>query len=378
MKIEIITISSPSLMSDPLDIVSGHVAQLLQELNVTLTCKATVADGAGILTDVLRAALRRADLVLTIGGLENLPGGPVGGAITEITGDDPTAAAPFFDGARTVESRSPRNVCLLLDIDAGSLFCLPKDRYEIRYLLETALRPYLQHRMSRTDLVGQLSLKASGIMESVIRNQLAAVRLQPGQRLSIDSFAGQTSIYLWSEGASPDQVSQGLDMLKSQVEQLLGNAIYGEGPDRLQELVPQLVANSGRRAAVAVCDAEHDLIHLLCKQDASPGLIYGSGARTRQELSQHLGISSPKEDEEPEEWCREAAAALLAASQSELALLIYNRVLEGGIQLYTTVATSHHVSVTTHSFGGHPKHIGQWLVTLGLEQLRRALLTSRL
>ena len=69
MKVEIVSISHQLLMSDILDTNAAHVSRSLSQVKIELTCKVTVGDDLELITDVIQTALRRADVVITIGGL---------------------------------------------------------------------------------------------------------------------------------------------------------------------------------------------------------------------------------------------------------------------------------------------------------------------
>ena len=77
---EIISIGTELLLGETADTNTRHIAQTLRGLGVDLYRTQTVGDNAGRIAEAVGAALRRANIVITTGGL-----GP--------TVDDPTRQA---------------------------------------------------------------------------------------------------------------------------------------------------------------------------------------------------------------------------------------------------------------------------------------------
>jgi hypothetical protein len=71
------------------------------------------------------------------------------------------------------------------------------------------------------------------------------------------------------------------------------------------------------------------------------------------------------------QWCRSAANALRTKNTSDLSLIVYSNVTQGGVQILVTLASPNGVSVTLRSFGGHPENSDQGAGALGLTHLRR-------
>ncbi|HEX6383481.1 MAG TPA: hypothetical protein VF177_02320 [Anaerolineae bacterium] len=102
---------------------------------------------------------------------------------------------------------------LLLEEPAGTIICLPGNRREMAFLLETQVLPYLRQRASSQATSGWLLLRTVGIMESSLKQELADITLDPNYRITFDSFAGQTSIKLWAEVESEEPANQKLEHL---------------------------------------------------------------------------------------------------------------------------------------------------------------------
>ncbi|MCZ7673535.1 MAG: molybdopterin-binding protein [Chloroflexi bacterium] len=69
MKVEVISIGTELLMSDVLDTNAAYISRSLQTVGAELIFKVTVGDDLERISEALRVAMKRADVVMTIGGL---------------------------------------------------------------------------------------------------------------------------------------------------------------------------------------------------------------------------------------------------------------------------------------------------------------------
>lgn len=370
MKVEIVSVSAPLLMSDIVDTNSTHATRSLREIGVHILCRAVVGEDIDILLDVLRVAARRADVVLIIGGAYESD--LTRQAVSQLTGRN-------LDGVNCMASAANSDASEPgVFVENALLVCLPSERRELAYLLENRVLPYLQQRLRReqvgASVSGWILLRAVGVMESSVRQQLADLATGPDVRVTLNSYAGQTDIRLWTQAAAETAVQQTLAQLRQEVTLRLGDHIYGEGKDRLEQVVLNLLSQSGMTLALAECFTNRSVAQLLHKLTEADRHIAFTPLMTGDELADFLQMAYLRPDSDLSSWCRAAAQELLRKSGAGLGLVIYSNITPGGIQILVTLASAHGVSVTQRSFGGHPESIDQWASTLGLAHLRRWLL----
>ena len=83
---EIITIGTELLLGETVDTNTRHIAQALRGLGVDLYRTQTVGDNAGRIAEAVGAALQRADIVITTGGLGPTVDDPTRQAIADAAG----------------------------------------------------------------------------------------------------------------------------------------------------------------------------------------------------------------------------------------------------------------------------------------------------
>jgi len=373
MKVEIVSIGTELLVSDILDTNAAYVSRSLREVKVNLTCKVTVGDDPDMIAHVFRVALQRADVVIATGGLGQGKDDFTRQAITAVTGFPLTENPPGVEGAMLLGEPPNHPPGLLMDLDDGVLICLPGNRREMSYLLETEVLPFLRQRLTTDVKTGWTLLRSVGVMESSLKQDLAPLITTTRHRITFDSFAGQTNIRLWVQADSEETLQAELQELQDQVIARLGDHIYGKEADRLEQVILESLINNDVNLAVAECYTRRILAETITPLPECEKAVTIVPAQTWKDLAEALQLDMLNE-ENLTQWCRTAAEHLRTQQNADLGLVIYNNVTQGGVQILVTLASPHGVSVTQRSFGGHPDNIDQWALTLGLSHLRRWLL----
>lgn len=373
MKVEIISIGTELLVSDILDTNAAYISRSLREVSVNLTCKLTIGDDPEMIADAFRIALNRADIVIATGGLGSGKDDFTQQAITAVTHRSPIPEPPGIHGGILLGNSETGSTGIMLEEENGVLVCLPGNRREMSYLLETEVLPYMRQQLSSDVRSGWTLLRSVGVMESSLKQELADLAASSDKRITYDSFAGQTNIRLWAKADSPAVLQEKLDHLKTAVLQRLGDHVFGEETDRLEAVVLATLIEKNIRLSMAECYTHGILAKTITPLPKAKRQIELHPARNWKELAAALKLENLNPDN-LSQWCRTAANTLRSLAKTDLSLVVYSNVTQSGVQILVTLASPNGVSVTQRSFGGHPENIDQWALTLGLTHLRRWLL----
>ena len=374
MKVEVVSIGTELLLSDVLDTNAAHISRSMQTVDADLIYRVTVGDDLARITDAFLVALERADVVLATGGLgqgEN----DCTRAAAAATGLDYDAAANEVIGSVALGELHGKNSAFMIEVDDKLLFCLPRNRREVAFLLETAVFPYLQRQ--RPPKSGWLLLRTVGLMESSMRQRLSDLRLESNQQISFDSYAGQTNIRLSVEAESGAEIDAQLARLEQEVRSRLGNHIFGTGNDRLEAVIMNMLQENGFRLAVAECCTNRFLSRGLAQIQEYQTTATLFPFDVPEELAAYLDVPLLKDQSDFTHWCRRVTELLRLRQGVDLSLLVFKKMSPGGVQLSAFLSSAQGVSVTQRSFGGHPENINQWACTLGLAHLHRWLLVHK-
>lgn len=377
MKAEIVSISTKLLMGDILDTNTAYISRSLRKIDVQLICKVVVADDLEMITDALSVALNRADVVLTIGGLDSDADNFTRLAAARVMERPLTPQSPGIEGAQILGGHEGRATGFLLETEKGILICLPEKRRELGYLLETEALSYLRQHESIQTQQDWVILRTVGIMESSLKQKLSDIVQDARHRVTYDSYAGQTNIQLWVQAETKEQIERELAQMKRVVVERLGDHVYGEAEDRLEEVVMQTLVRNNCQLTLAECYTNQTLANILTAVKTPEDTLHIISVDSEAELADRVGIADLNPGDDLSRWCRIAAERLLVHENSDLSLLVYKNISQGGVQLLVTLASKLGVSITQRSFGGHPSNIDQWAATLGLSHLRRWLLAHK-
>lgn len=369
MQVEVVTIGDELLFNEIIDTNAPYIIRCLREINLDPFCKLTVGDKLDAIVQVFQAGLKRSHIVVTTGGMGANEDDFTYQAIVTVTGRNHET----FPHLTYLNGLSPTSYGMMVEQNEGTLICLPGNPRDMTYIMESVVLPYLQNRLQQERPCGWLLLRTAGAMESTLRQLLGDLELVSGQRITFISFAGQTDIRLWVEANSQDEVGLALNRLRGDILERLGDHIYGEEQDRLEQIVLGQLQNADQKLVIAECDTGRVLSRSLGSINNSEALTLTTPANVA-ELSDYLGLVQPTAEGDLTKWCRLAADLLMRRHQSNLALLLFNNITPGGVQILVTLASRFGVSMIQRSFGGHPDNINYWANTLALVHLRRWLL----
>lgn len=377
MKVEVVSIGTELLTGDVLDINAAHIARCLEEVGIGICCRVTVGDNLDIILEALKTGLRRADVVLTSGGLGADSNDFTRDALSRISATLNHEPHDKQNSIRVLGTPGRPAHGLLHHNHQGLLICLPGDHTHMGYLLETEVLPLLSKLYHRDGTSGWLLLRTAGLMESRLMQQLGDVPIQEGQRLTYSSFAGQTDIRLYARAESPPAFQKSIQSLTAAVHERLGSHIYGQGGERLEEAVFFHLKRSAVRIVAAECHTGQTLSKSFASVPGAEMLIRFVPVNTHMELAAYLKMEPQALNSDLTRWCRLAAGRMRERSLADVGLVVYNNVTQSGVQILITLASEFGVSVMQRSFGGHPGNISQWSTNLSLVHLRRWLLAHR-
>lgn len=375
MKVEVVSIGDELLRAEILDTNASYLARCLRQMNLALTARVIVGDGQGVIASALADALKRADVVISSGGLGAHNDDFTRQAVADLTGIDLTGAGQSITGSMALGAPDAAQG-LRLETEKGTLICLPGNQQDMSFLVQTEVLPYLERRLPGDAASGWLLLRTAGLMESNVREMLADLRLHPGERMIFASYAGQTDIRITVTAETDKAVRAGLDRLATAIEARLGDHIYGRNRARLGEVTVQKLQKHNLLVAVAEHEAGEATAQLLHPIPQVATTFTFLPLSTHAGISRYLEIAPLIDDGDLPRWCRVAAERLREQMGVDLGLVVFKNVTRGGVQLLVTLAGPDGVSVSQRSFGGHPENINHWAGTMGLVHLRHWLSTN--
>ena len=353
-RVEVVTIGDELLLGFTIDTNAAHLARALASIGMHIVRRTTVGDAADAIASAVREALDRTGAVITTGGL-----GPTSDDLTK-----PAIAAIFARGMELDEAHlrwmaerwqkrfnrplpaANRQQAMIpvgavkLENNHGSapgiwledelgrwVAMLPGVPREMRGMLEDTLLPRLERRASAGTVVRSLTLRTTGIGESLLADRIDSMGGGPlGATLAyLPSIAG-VDLRLTVRDLSWPEADAILSADAVRLRELLGSAIYGENDDDLAAVVLDLCRARGLSIGLAEsCTGGLLGARLTAVDGASAVVLGGVIAYHNSAKIDLLGVSPATLEEHgavSDEVVRQMAAGARRVAKSSIGLAI--------------------------------------------------------
>jgi len=277
MQAEVISVGSELLLGQIVDTNAAVIARHLAAIGLDLYYKTTVGDNLGRLTEVLRQALNRSQVVITTGGIGPTADDVTREAVAAATGRElefsdrlmaqieaffaarglklsPSNRRQAFipKGAIPVENPVGTAPAFIVEVRERCVITLPGVPREMEYLLVHRVIPYLRERYGLRGEIRLRVLKVVGLGESRI-GELIADFMEKGRNPTVGTLAhlGQVDVRIAAKGADAVEAEALIAPVEATIRDRLGDLIFGADGDSLEGLVAEQLARLNGRVAVA-------------------------------------------------------------------------------------------------------------------------------
>jgi len=277
--VEIVTIGDELLLGFTIDTNAAHIARELSTIGMHIVRRATVGDDASQIAKAVGEGLERTGAVITTGGLGPTSDDLTKQAIAQLFGrgmyldehhlrwmEERWAKrfkrplpltnrqqAMIPDGATKLENHHGSAPGIWLEDDAGRwVAMLPGVPREMRGMLGDTLVPRLAARVAAATVVRSLTLRTTGVAESLLADQIQAMGGPPvGASLAyLPSIAG-VDLRLTVRDIPLDEALALLAQEADRLRVCVGRSIYGENEADLAAVVLDLCRTRGLTIGVA-------------------------------------------------------------------------------------------------------------------------------
>jgi nicotinamide-nucleotide amidase len=265
---EIITIGSELLHGQIVDTNASYIARTLNAIGITTAFHTTVGDIFTKIRDVVSEASKRADLIITTGGIgpteddltreviADLVGVPlefqqelmnhiesilkrIGYSMPENNRKQafiPHGATPIFNEMGTAPG-------FIIEKDSKLLIVLPGVPKELKYLLDQKVVSYLKRYFHLDqDIISSKTLKVTGIGESKVDIQIKdLIKTTSNPAISILASPGDISISITALAGHKQEADALIRPVEQEIRSRLGNTVYGVDSDTLPGVVCNLL-----------------------------------------------------------------------------------------------------------------------------------------
>jgi len=275
MKAEIIAVGSELLTPDHLDTNSLFLTERLNDAGFEVQLKTIVGDSEDKIAGVLGDALRRSKVIIFSGGLgpteDDLTRTAVAGVLHRTISIDPNLLeilrqrfasrgysmpkinerqAEVIHGAEILHNALGTAPGMWIEEQGIYIALLPGPPRELKAMFDTGVLPRIQS-LGRGRTLAKKVLHVTGMTESEVDSRVAPIyKACPQVQTTILASTGHIALrlYRWLElGEDPKD----LDELASKIQEALGDAIFTDSGESLEQVVGRQLRESGLTLAVA-------------------------------------------------------------------------------------------------------------------------------
>lgn len=273
---ELIAIGSELLLGQIVDTNSAWMAQRLTNLGVDLYYKTTVGDNPNRMKEAINRALDRSDVVLTGGGLGPTQDDLTRNVIAEATGRklilDPNLLnqiekrfknrgftmtsnnerqAYIPEGAIPVQNPNGTAPSFIVEDSRGTIFTLPGVPFELKWLFDNEVAPYLQQRFNLSNVITYKVLKIAGIGESAVDDRIGdLIANSKNPTVGVLAHPGQVDIRIAAKAKNLEEASKLIAPIESKVRKVLGRHIFAVDEESLEDAIGKILRKQNLTVAV--------------------------------------------------------------------------------------------------------------------------------
>ena len=276
VNVELVSIGSELLLGQIVDTNSAWISQRLAENGVNVYYKSCVGDNLNRMTEVLRIALDRADVIITGGGIGPTQDDLTREAVAEVFGvdvvTDPDSLtelrerfqnrgfiltknnerqAQIPDGATVIRNPNGTAPAFMVESDKGTIISLPGVPFEMKWLVDNEIIPYLRDKYDLGETIHYRVLKVADLGESAVDHligQLIAESSNP--TVGVLAHPGQVDVRIAARAADIDDASELIQPVEDEVRELLGDHIFGADDETMESVIGGMLQEQDATVAV--------------------------------------------------------------------------------------------------------------------------------
>jgi nicotinamide-nucleotide amidase len=414
MNAEIIAVGSELLTPWRQDTNSLYVTERLNQLGVNVTFKTIVGDRPKHLVDAVRNALRRADVIVVMGGLgpteDDLTREAVAEALKVPIERDPELIAHLYTRAAQRRMTMTRNNEKQADVIEGAVvlenpngsapgqwldtvygehrklvMLLPGPPVELKPLFDEQCVPRLREVVP-TRFIATRVLKAALIGESAADAKIAPIYTQFSDvETTILAHLGDIQLNLVCRKPALDLAQARVDALAEKIEEELEDFIYSSHGETLEQIVLFYLEMRGATLSVAESCTGGLICERLTRISGSSRSFFGGAVVYSNELKSEFANVPPSVLERHGAVSKEAAAAMAEGIRERCDTTLGVGVTgiagpTGGTEekpvglVYISVSDGKKTDVLEKRFMGDRERIRSYAAQTALDLVRRKLM----
>jgi len=275
MTAEVVSVGTELLLGQTVDTHAATMARILADCGISCMRRTTVGDNLERIVEVLKGALGRADLVVTIGGLGPTSDDLTREGIAAALHDELEHVAAYEERLRkmtafrklpwieSLAKQADRPTCgrfvanpngsapgLICEKNGKTVIALPGPKNEFNPMADGPVREYLE-QLQGSQVIHSRILRVCGMGESQVEEKIRP--LLDGENPTVAPYAhpGEVHLRVTARAKSREEANRLIDPIHEQIQAVLGDALFGTDSTTLEQSVVDLLRDTGSTVAIA-------------------------------------------------------------------------------------------------------------------------------
>jgi nicotinamide-nucleotide amidase len=398
MNAEIVAIGTELLLGQIVDTNSAWIGQRFADNGIDLHYVNTVGDSRTRMLDTLKRAHGRSQVVITTGGIGPTQDDLTREIVSAVMGVkvvvDPESLleleerfrkrgfiltknnekqAEIPEGAKIFRNPNGTAPAFVVEDEAGVIISLPGVPFEMKWLIDNEVLPFIKEKFNVTDVIQYRVLKTVDIGESNVDHLIGHLMVDDGNPgVGTMAHPGQVDVRIAARASSAAEAEALIGPVEEEVRKLLGDNIFGTEDDILEAVVGSLIADRGLTVATFE-DLAGGAIADVFQRAAGDAYIEGNIINSNDALERlaRAGGESPPFTDGPE---RAAVLSRAVRTVSGAAIGVAVHAVEEGDQRTENLGRGETYIAVTDADGTHTRHVRS--AGRGAPDRRRAALSS--
>ena len=398
MNAEIVAIGSELLLGQIVDTNSAWIAQRFADNGIDLMYVSTVGDSRTRMRDTLKRAHGRSQVVITTGGIGPTRDDLTREIVAEVMGrkvvvDEESLReleerfrkrgfiltknnerqAEIPEGAGIFRNPNGTAPAFFVEDDGGVIISLPGVPFEMKWLIDNEVLPYIKTKFNVTDVIQYRVLKVADLGESNV-DHLIGHLISDSSNPGVGTMAhpGQVDVRIAARAGSEAEADAIIGPVEEEVRGLLGDNVFATDDETLESVVGGLMAERGLTVATYE-DLAGGSIADAFQKAAGTAFVEGNIINTDGALERlaRAGNEAPPFSDGPD---RAAALSRAIRAVSGATLGVAVHAVEEGDQRTENLGRGETYIAVTDDEGTHARHVRS--AGRGAPDRRRAAMSS--
>ena len=267
MNAEIVAIGSELLLGQIVDSNSAFIGRRLAENGVNLFYKTVVGDNRERMEAIISGALERADVVITTGGIGPTEDDLTREVVAAVTGRKVVAhqdslreleerfrrrgfiltknnerQATIPEGARVIKNPNGTAPAFAVEDPRGVVICLPGVPFEMKWLVDNEVLPYLREKFGLSEVIHYRLLKVSDLGESNVDHRIGhLIAGSSNPTVAVLAHPGIVDVRITARASDKKEAELLIAPVEAEVRKLLGDSVFARDDETLEGLVGDLL-----------------------------------------------------------------------------------------------------------------------------------------